>query len=128
MSASPTSRTLATLRDEGWIAAVVEHWNQYAKIRQDLFGFADIIAFNQSDVLLVQCTDGSSVSKRVDKVRASDMAKVWAEGPCRYLEVWGWAQRGARGKRKTWTARRVKLYTKRGTNGLEWITDAECAE
>ena len=122
MSASPTSRTLGALRDEGWIAAVVEHFNPFAKIRQDLFGFADIIAFKDDKVLLVQCTSGSNVASRMTKLQASDIAKVWADGATsRRLQVWGWAQRGARGKRKRWTARRLTLFTVRTWNGLKWV-------
>ena len=35
---SPTQRSLQHCRKNGWIAGVVEKWNQYARIRQDLFG------------------------------------------------------------------------------------------
>jgi len=38
MPASPTQRTLKKLRDEVYLAQVVEKWNAFAKIRQDLFG------------------------------------------------------------------------------------------
>ncbi len=119
---SPTQRTLAALREDGWIVAIVEHWNQFAHIRQDLFGFADIIAFRCGNVLLVQCTDGTSVSKRIEKIRASDIAKAWAEDAAtRSIEVWGWSKLGLRGERKSWTARRVRMLTVRGLNGLQWI-------
>ena len=41
----PTQRTLARLRQEGALeVAIVEHWNPHARIRQDLFGFIDILA------------------------------------------------------------------------------------
>ena len=35
---SPTQRTLKYLRDKGYTAQVVEHWNAFAKRRIDLFG------------------------------------------------------------------------------------------
>ncbi len=120
-SVSPTRRTLEALRSEGWVAAVVEHWNPFAGIRQDLFGFADVIAYDRERVLLVQCTDATSVSKRVAKLEESPLAISWAEGPMRRLEVWGWSKRGLRGEKKKWAARRVRLSAARGENGLEWL-------
>jgi hypothetical protein len=35
---TPTQRSLAYLRAEGWQVAIVERWNPHARIRQDLFG------------------------------------------------------------------------------------------
>ncbi len=120
-SISPTARTLAALRAEGWVAAIVEHWNSFAHIRQDLFGFADVIAFDRGTVLLVQCTDATSVSKRVLKLKESPLAAIWADCPTRRLEVWGWSKRGLRGEPKRWAARRVRLRPVRGEAGLEWF-------
>jgi len=40
---SPTARTLKALRDGGATCQVVEHWNSFAKIRQDLFGCIDVL-------------------------------------------------------------------------------------
>ena len=39
---SPTARSLAHLRSLGYTARVVERWNPFAKIRQDLLGAAEI--------------------------------------------------------------------------------------
>ena len=44
MASTPTARTLATMRQEGWTVQVVERWNPHARIRQDLFGWADLLA------------------------------------------------------------------------------------
>jgi hypothetical protein len=41
MATSPTQLSLKKLREEGYTVAVVEHWNSFARIRQDLFGFID---------------------------------------------------------------------------------------
>ena len=49
---SPTARSLELLRELGYTAKVVEHWNQYAKIRQDLFG-VDILALKPGEPVLV---------------------------------------------------------------------------
>lgn len=40
---SPAQRSLAALKQLGYRAKVVEKWNPFAKIRQDLFG-GDILA------------------------------------------------------------------------------------
>ena len=108
---TPTQRTLARLRDEGWTAAVTERWNSFAKIRQDLFGFCDVLAIMSAvtpgrGFLAVQCTSGPNVSARVTKLTALPEVRTWllAGGRC---EVWGWSKRGARGQRKTWQVRRV---------------------
>lgn len=106
---SPTQRSLALLRDEGWTVAIVEKWNQFARIRQDLFGFADLLAFRGDAVLAVQTTSGSNVSARIEKIGQCQAALLWRESRYRTIEVHGWAKRGPRGKRKTWTCRRETI-------------------
>lgn len=110
---SPTQRSLNKLRKEGWLAAVVERWNPYAKIRQDLFGFIDIIAVRGDTILAVQTTSGSNVSDRVDKIRQSQAAQVWLESGSRKVVVHGWRMAGPRGARKTWQCREV--WIEKGT-------------
>lgn len=105
MKTSPTQRSLKLLRQEGWTCAVVERWNQFAKIRQDLFGFIDILAFKGDTVLAVQSTSGDNVSKRIAKIRSTQAATLWAESPHRAIAVHGWRKAGARGKRKLWEVR-----------------------
>jgi hypothetical protein len=57
---SPTARSLAHLKALGYQAKVVEKWNPFAKIRQDLFG-ADILALKPGEpVLVVQATTDSA--------------------------------------------------------------------
>lgn len=105
---SPTQRTLALLRAEGWTAQVVERWNPYAKVRHDLFGCIDILAINGSAVLGVQATSGSNISARLDKIASLPSSALWrASGGL--LEVWGWRKVGPRGRRKTWEVRRIAL-------------------
>jgi hypothetical protein len=90
-----TQRSLAHLRADGYIAAVVEHWNQFAGIRQDLFGFADIIAFHpvRPGTLLVQTTVTGSINARIKKIQALETAKNWIHRPDRLLVVHGWSKR-----------------------------------
>lgn len=68
MSASPTELTLKLLRADGWTVAVVEKWNPHARIRQDLFGFIDLLAIRDGETLAVQATSYTNISARVKKI------------------------------------------------------------
>lgn len=107
---SPTQRSLQHCRKNGWIAGVVEKWNQWAKVRQDLFGCIDIIVIDdlEQGPLAVQATSGSGHAARRKKSIAEPRLKLWLESPARF-EVWSWSQRGPKGKRKLWTLRREPI-------------------
>ena len=98
---SPTQRSLQHCRKNGWIAGVVEKWNQWAKVRQDLFGCIDIIVIDdlEQGPLAVQATSGSGHAARRKKSIAEPRLKLWLESPARF-EIWSWSQRGPKGKRK----------------------------
>lgn len=98
---SPTQLSLRLLREQGWLVAVVEKWNPYAKIRQDLFGFIDIIAIKGDTVMAVQATTEANMAARLKKIASLDSAAIW-KCSTRTIEVHGWSKRGERGKRKTW--------------------------
>jgi hypothetical protein len=68
MANSPTQLSLKKLRQEGYTVAVVEHYNYFAKIRQDLFGFIDLLALKDKEVLAVQTTTASNMSARAKKI------------------------------------------------------------
>jgi hypothetical protein len=89
--ASPTQRTLQLLRKEGWTAAVVEHFNVHARVRQDLFGFADVVALHpgHAGVLAVQCTTTANQASRLAKLLLLPAVRLWLQ--CgNQLQVWGW--------------------------------------
>lgn len=101
---SPTQRTLAALRSAGWICAVVERWNAHAGVRQDLFGFADILAIRPGVILAIQVTTGGNHAARRAKLDGEPRVRDWlAAGGA--VELWSWSLRGERGKRKLWTSR-----------------------
>jgi hypothetical protein len=90
---SPTEKALHLLRAHGWHAEVVEHWNSFAKVRQDLMGFADILAFNPrvgcpTLALQVTAADGGGVAERVTKILAEPRALLALRCGWR-IEVWG---------------------------------------
>jgi hypothetical protein len=92
---TPTQRSLAYLRDEGYLVAIVEHWNPFARIRQDLFGFIDLLAIRRDETLAVQVT-ASGVSSRVKKIEASSHLGRVREAGWR-LHVHGW-RKNSKGK------------------------------
>jgi hypothetical protein len=67
-SISPTQRSLALMRERGYLCEVVEKWNPYARIRQDLFGFIDILCVGRDGVVGVQTTSSSSMAARRTKI------------------------------------------------------------
>ena len=106
---SPTQRSLKALRERGYTAAVTEHWNAYSKVRQDLFGFIDILAISGDITLAVQTTSSTNVAARVAKILANPKAKAWCDTLNRQLVVHGWSKKGPRGKRKLWECREVTV-------------------
>ena len=99
---TPTSRTLRHMRDDGWIAEVVEKWVPMARIRRDLFGCIDIVAVKAGERICgIQATSGSNVNARIKKSLAEPRLKTWLEAGGRFA-VMGWAKKGPRGGRKTW--------------------------
>lgn len=101
---TPTQRTLKRLRDDGFLAAVVEKWNPHARIRQDLFGVVDVIGIREGETIAVQATSGSNVSARVKKIAESDATPVIRAAGWRFV-VHGW-RKGANGR---WACREVDV-------------------
>jgi len=106
---TPLQRSLKKLKDEGWMTAIVEKWNPWAKIRQDLWGFGDILAFRKDEVLIIQTTSDANVSARKTKILALQASSLWLESSQRKLVIHGWSKKGPRGKRKAWVCRVVEL-------------------
>jgi hypothetical protein len=103
MKTSPTQRSLKLLREAGYQAAVLERWNQFAHVRQDLWGFGDLIAAkaSQNGSILVQTTTTENMGARIKKILAIPEASVWLAAGNQII-VHGWAKRGDRSKRKLW--------------------------
>ena len=90
---SPTKRSLEYLREKGYLCSIVEHWNSFARIRQDLWGWADILAIRKDEVLAVQVT-ASAVSERIKKIEASPTLGIVREAGIR-IEIHGWRKNAA---------------------------------
>lgn len=90
MPSKPTQRTLDHCRRRGWHPAVVEKWIPQARRRSDLYGGIDLVVMDDQQGLLgIQATDGSSVSKRAEKLSALPLMIEWLRRGNR-LEIWGW--------------------------------------
>lgn len=108
---SPTQRSLAKLRKDGWpLVQVVEQWVPGANIRRDLWQFIDVICLRRDSLLAVQTTTGSNLQARMDKIALLPSVVHWLDTKTdRRLFLHGWSKRGARGKRKLWTCREVEV-------------------
>jgi hypothetical protein len=106
---TPTSRSLAYLRNAGFSADVVEHWNPFAHIRKDLFGFADILAIRPGEILAVQTTTDSNVSARLHKISEEPRSGLWLQAGGKIV-VHGWKKTIPLGRRRAvWTLREVRV-------------------
>ena len=104
-------QSLNLLRKQGYTVEITEKWNQFARIRQDMLGFIDLVAVSATDpiTIAVQTTVMGSMTARLAKIRTLPKAATWVSSPYRKLYIHGWALRGARGKRKTWTCKEWEL-------------------
>lgn len=90
---TPTQRSIAYLKAEGYTVAIVEHWNHFARIRQDLFGFIDLLAIRKGETLAVQVT-ASGVSARLKKIM--DHPNLPVVRDCGWkIEIHGWRKSAA---------------------------------
>lgn len=107
---SPTQRSLKLLRGEGYVAQVVEHFNIFAHIRQDLWGFIDILAMKAGEqgLLGVQTTSSSNSAARVTKIKGIPEHKLWLASGNRIC-VHGWSKKGKAGKRKLWQVSTTRI-------------------
>lgn len=93
---SPTQRSLAKLRADGYTVAIVERWNPHAQIRQDLFGFVDLLAIREGETLAVQACSGAggAVAERVRKIADHENVGAVRKAGWRIV-VHGWVKRAS---------------------------------
>jgi Holliday junction resolvase len=104
---SPTARSLAYLRKEGWRANVVEQRVPHSNIENLVF--IDILAIRDGEVLAVQTTSASNVSARIHKIESDELADALAEVRKAgwAIHVHGWKKPTV--KRRTWELRTVDV-------------------
>ena len=91
------------MREQGYLAAVTERWNQWARVRQDLFGIVDVLAVGEGGTVAVQTTSYANIASRVQKIADADATPFIRKAGWRF-EVHGW--RKVKGR---WTVRIVDV-------------------
>lgn len=94
-------RSIKHLKDQGYSVARGEHWNYFAKKKQDLFQFGDLLVANGDHIALVQVTTTGNMGAREKKIFSLPVHKIWLAAGGRIF-VHGWSRKGPRGKRKVW--------------------------
>lgn len=107
---TPTQLSLKKLKENGFYCQVVERWNPFAHIRQDLFGAIDILGVSSKEIgcIGVQATTTAHINARYDKAIVIPAIRAFVSAGNKFV-VWGWAKRGARGKRKTWELKELTI-------------------
>jgi len=109
MAESPSSRTMKLMRSQGYLCAVVEKWIEARKIRQDLYGYIDILAIKGAETIGIQAT-ASGVSARLEKILNHENLVPWLEGDSRQLEIHGWRKLKKKVDGKTWVPRIIDVW------------------
>jgi hypothetical protein len=104
MKTSPTQRTLKLFRSMGYTCYITERWNPFAHIRQDLYGFIDVLAIKEKEIVGIQACAGASHAARRAKIAAEPNAKLWLLAGGKIALV-SWSKMGERGKAKRWKER-----------------------
>ena len=76
---SPSAVLMQGLREQGWLAQVVERWIPGANVRKDLYGFIDIVAISPSGCTWgVQVTTDTHINERLAKIKTECLHEaVW---------------------------------------------------
>ena len=112
---SPTQRTLKAMREQGRLCGIVERFNSHVGafgIRQDLFGFIDIIAIDPRFGIIAIQSCGQDFAGHARKLTEERNEAVFEWLKHARCELWGW--------------RKVKLN--RGGKAVRWkprIADVE---
>jgi hypothetical protein len=103
-----TQRSLKELRKRGWQCAIVEKWlpprgKMKFGIRQDLWGFADILACKPDthSFALIQTFPMARWKDHAEKLAAIPELQVWKQTGGVVL-MHGWRFGGPRGQKKQW--------------------------
>lgn len=113
---SPTQRSLAFLRKEGWSVCVVEKWlpprgtMKFGR-RIDAFGIADLLACRSDSIALIQCFSAASGSGFADhraKILAIPEAEIWIRAGGKIF-LQGWRRGGPRGAVKRWQMKQEEV-------------------
>lgn len=114
---SATKKSLKKLRDEGYLCEIVEKTIPHCFIKKDLFGFIDLLAIKDGEVLGIQTTCGggsgdSNLYARERKIKAHENYPIVKNAGIKIV-VHGW--RKLKGKYKNgnekiyWACKEINL-------------------
>lgn len=107
------TRAKKDLQEEYTEVAKAEHWNAFARKKQDLFGVFDFVAVNDDEIAGVQITSWGNISARRKKIQSSDVYKPWISAGGVILLI-GYKKVKGRYRRKT------ERHTKNGIQVTKW--------
>lgn len=105
-----TVLSLKEARSRGWIVEKTEHWNSFAKVKNDLFGFIDLLCLDpiNNKCIGIQTTSVSNMSARRNKIKESPIYPILKDCGIK-IQLWGWEKKATNGKRQTWTVKVEEL-------------------
>lgn len=112
MATSPTQLSLKLMKERGYLCEITERWNPFAKIRQDLFQFIDILCLAPGEIVGVQTTSYSNMSARIKKIREHANFQRVSEAGIRVV-VQGWNKKDNR-----WAVREVEILPQNSLDDL----------
>lgn len=92
------------MRDRGYLCEVTERWNPFAKIRQDLYNFVDVLCIKDGETVAVQTTSYSNISARVKKIQELETFPIVKSAGWKII-IQGWHK----DKSNRWVVREVEL-------------------
>ncbi len=101
-SVSTTVRSRKYLEGNGYHVGVTEFWNAFAGKRHDLFNIADLVAFDDDVVILVQCTTRGCIPHRRKKILDNPISADWLIRPDRKIWIIGWERRKKKVNGRLW--------------------------
>jgi hypothetical protein len=115
-------RTLKALEEQGWNVDDCERRLPVGPGRRprtkDLHGVADLHAFDDADVLLVQVCGSDLAAHLRTVLELDELLCRWLRQPGRRFQIWAWRKVQFHGKRVRWEPRVVEVALDRRTGGL----------
>ena len=90
---TPNQQSLRYLREQGFLADVVEQRIPHAKFSRDLFNILDIVAVGNGQTMGVQATSVDHISHRRVKMRASTELQTLLDAGW-VIVIHGWRKDG----------------------------------
>jgi len=89
MANNLSARSIAFMKEKGYLVANVESYNHFIKRKKDLYGVIDLLCIGNGETVAVQVTSKSNMSSRIKKIEASDAFPEMLRSGWRVL-VHGW--------------------------------------